>query len=61
MKKSSLLVLAAIVSGLFVFVNCTQGQKKEEVTEGKKDIYLQLYSVRDDIKDDYAGTIAKVA
>ena len=61
MKKSSLLVLAAIVSGLFVFVNCTQGQKKEEVTEGKKDIYLQLYSVRDDIKADYAGTIAKVA
>ncbi|MEL7599483.1 MAG: sugar phosphate isomerase/epimerase [Proteiniphilum sp.] len=61
MKKNSLIVLAAIVSGLFVFVNCTQGQKKEEVTQGKKDIYLQLYSVRDDIKADYAGTIAKVA
>lgn len=61
MKKSSLLVLAAIISGLFVFINCTQGQKKEEVTEVKKDIYLQLYSVRDDIKADYAGTIAKVA
>ena len=49
------------MSGLFLFSSCTQGQKKEEAAAPKKDIYLQLYSLRDDIKADYAGTIAKAA
>src|SRR5690554_968515 len=61
MKKNIILFFATIMSGVFLFSACNQGQKKEEVTEVKKDIYLQLYSVRDDIKADYVGTIAKVA
>jgi sugar phosphate isomerase/epimerase len=44
--------MAILLGGLLVFPAC------EPV---KKEIYLQLYSVRDDIRADYAGTIAKVA
>lgn len=51
MKRNSLLSIAVLLCGLLVFPACTQ----------KKEIYIQLYSVRDDIKADYAGTIAKVA
>lgn len=53
MKKRSLFIAAVLLSGLLILPACTQNQKKE--------IYLQLYSVRDDINADYAGTIAKVA
>ena len=60
MKKIKFLTLA-LMSGLFLFSSCTQGAKKEEAAAPKKDIYLQLYSLRDDIKADYAGTIAKAA
>lgn len=52
MKKGSFRLVAVLLAGLSVLSACTQ-QKKE--------IYLQLYSVRDDIKADYNGTIAKVA
>ncbi|SFK81277.1 Sugar phosphate isomerase/epimerase [Porphyromonadaceae bacterium KH3CP3RA] len=51
MKKVSFLLMAALLGGLLILPACTQ----------KKEIYLQLYSVRDDIKADYTGTIAKVA
>ena len=51
MKKVSFLLMSAFLAGLFVLPACTQ----------KKEIYIQLYSVRDDIKADYEGTIAKVA
>ncbi|WP_019540819.1 sugar phosphate isomerase/epimerase family protein [Proteiniphilum acetatigenes] len=51
MKKGSFLLMAVLLSGLFMLPACTQ----------KKEIYLQLYSVRDDIKADYKGTVAKVA
>ncbi len=51
MKKVSFLLMVALLGGLFILPACTQ----------KKEIYLQLYSVRDDIKADYKGTIAKVA
>ncbi|SCD20495.1 Xylose isomerase-like TIM barrel [Proteiniphilum saccharofermentans] len=51
MKKGSFLLMAVLLSGLFILPACTQ----------KKEIYLQLYSVRDDIKSDYKGTVAKVA
>lgn len=51
MKKVSFLLMSALLAGLFVLPACTQ----------KKEIYIQLYSVRDDIKADYEGTIAKVA
>ena len=60
MKKIKFLTLA-LMSGLFLFSSCTQGAKKEEAAAPKKDIYLLLYSLRDDIKADYAGTIAKAA
>ena len=47
MKKGSIL-FAAIMSGMFLLSACNQGQNKEEVTEVKKDIYLELYSASDD-------------
>lgn len=51
MKKYSVLSIAVLLVSLLILPACTQ----------KKEIYIQLYSVRDDIKADYAGTIAKVA
>lgn len=60
MKRNFVLTLAVLLSGMLLFPACNGKEKKEE-TAVKKDIYLQLYSVRDDIKADYAGTIAKVA
>ena len=53
--------MIALMSGLFILSSCTEGKKKKEAATAKKDINLQLYSLRDDIKADYAGTIAKVA
>jgi outer membrane murein-binding lipoprotein Lpp len=65
MKKQSIFIIDALVIGTGLFTGCKQGQKKaENATDSvtvKKEIYLQLYSVRDDIKADYPGTIAKVA
>ena len=60
MKRNLILTVAVLLSGMMLFPACTGAGKKEEAAP-KKDIYLQLYSVRDDIKADYAGTIAKVA
>lgn len=51
MKKIVVLYSIALLSGLFTLFSCQE----------KKQLYLQLYSLRDDIKADYAGTIAKVA
>ncbi|HBK42194.1 MAG TPA: sugar phosphate isomerase, partial [Porphyromonadaceae bacterium] len=62
MKKKSNLFAVILLGSLFLLSGCDQGQKKEATEANvKKDIYLQLYSVRDDIKADYAATIAKVA
>lgn len=61
MKKISNLFIIALVGSLFVLSGCTQGQKKEVEVKAKKDIYLQLYSLRDDIKADYQATIDSVA
>jgi sugar phosphate isomerase/epimerase len=44
--------MAVLLGGLLILPACKPA---------KKEIYLQLYSVRADIRDDYAGTIAKVA
>ena len=52
--------MATFLCGLLVISACTQGQKTETATKGK-DIYVQLYSVRDDIRADYDATIAAVA
>lgn len=64
MKKYSILWMVVFVAGLFILPACNQGQKKAETTEEvkpKKEIYLQLYSVRDDIKANYQATIDSVA
>lgn len=45
-----LLLLIAVLGGLFILPACNQ----------KKDIHLQLYSLRDDIKADYSATIDSV-
>lgn len=60
MKKRSYSFMAIFLCGLLVISACTQGQKTETATKGK-DIYVQLYSVRDDIRADYDATIAAVA
>lgn len=50
------------MGSLFLLSGCDQGQKKEATEANvKKDIYLQLYSVRDDIKANYQATIDTVA
>ena len=62
MKKISNLFAVVLLGSLFLLSGCNQGQKKEAAeVKVKKDIYLQLYSLRDDIKADYAATIAKTA
>ncbi len=64
MKKQSLLLIVVLFSGLVALAGCNQQAKSGESNERpkqKKDLYLQLYSVRDDIKADFPGTIAKVA
>ena len=61
MKKYSVLFSAFLLSSLFILMGCNQGQQKESEAATGKDIYLQLYSLRDDIKADYTGTIAAAA
>lgn len=59
MKKQYLFLVTLMV---VVMAGCMQSQKAEAgETKEKKKIYLQLYSVRDDIKADFKGTIKKVA
>lgn len=60
MKKKSIYSIALLLSVLMLVPSCTQG-KKEEPAKAKKDIYIQLYSVRDDIKGFYQETINKLA
>ena len=52
MKIAMFLATAALI-----LASCTP---KADAISVKKDIALQLYSLRDDIKTDYAGTIKKV-
>lgn len=47
------------VTALLVLSSCTPKTNDAAVTPQKKDIALQLYSLRDDIGKDYAGTIKK--
>ncbi len=63
--KKTILLMALFVSALSL-ASCTQGQKNNNAADadsavGKKDIYLQLYSVRDDISANYQATIDSVA
>jgi sugar phosphate isomerase/epimerase len=50
------LALMAVLVSSFSFTSCTGTAPKKE----KKDIGIQLYSVRDDMKTDPAATIAKL-
>ena len=62
MQKHSFYLSTILLSVLFIFTGCNQGQQQTtEAGEATKDLYLQLYSLRDDIQADYAGTIATVA
>lgn len=55
MKTSILLTIAFIV-----FASCSpKADATQQSAPPKKDISLQLYSLRDDIKTDYTGTIKK--
>lgn len=63
MKK--IYYLSWIVSLFVLFSSCAQPKQKdaqvEEPTKAAKNIYIELYSVRDDIKKDFDGTIASLA
>lgn len=56
MKKISMFFVAV----LLVLSSCTPKANETEAAPVKKDIALQLYSLRDDIGKDYAGIIKKV-
>ena len=65
MKKQSFLLICALI-GSALMMGCNQKQGAKIAQNGDsakidKKIYLQLYSVRDDINSDFKGTIAKVA
>lgn len=57
MKKNLLLIATVLVCA----ISCTSKQDatSEKKAPEKKEIALQLYSLRDDIQKDYAGTIQK--
>lgn len=61
MKKISLFTW--ILGSILLLSSCSQPKenKEAEVGEVKKNISIQLYSVREDIQKDFKGTIAKVA
>src|SRR5690554_6706284 len=58
-------ILSLILGSVLLLSSCTQPKENREsttdVVEQTKDIYIQLYSVREDIKNDFKGTIAAVA
>lgn len=57
MKKIIFLAFAALI---LISCDCKTGSSEECSAPKKKEIALQLYSLRDDITKDYAGTIAKI-
>lgn len=57
MKKTFLFILSIV---LLTSCNCKDKCDTATATPEKKDITLQLYSLREDIKNDYDGTIKKV-
>lgn len=60
MNKAKTILALTIVAVVLSF-NTACCQLNTASAPKKKDIALQLYSVRDDIKKDYAGTVKKVA
>lgn len=59
MKKNLLFTITLLLSTLLFFPACKEKSAQSESPQ--KDIYIQLYSVRDDIKADYDATIKAVA
>lgn len=60
--KTNRIIMKKIFLGLFsalLLVSCGGATTDTKKEAPKKDISLQLYSLRKDIKDDYAGTIKK--
>ena len=56
-NKSSIIIMVLSLTSI-----CCQSQKKaSSAASPDKNIYIQLYSVRDDIQKDFKGTIAAVA
>lgn len=55
MKTAGILTIALLMLSSF----SVKAEKTEQTAKPKKDIALQLYSLRDDIQKDYAGTIKK--
>ncbi|NLI72015.1 MAG: sugar phosphate isomerase/epimerase [Bacteroidales bacterium] len=55
-KTSFILILLCLFS-----INIFSQKKNTSIIKGKKPIYLQLYSVRDDIRKDFKSTITAVA
>ena len=56
------LYLFTLLIGSVLLSSCTQPKEKEETSSDVgKNIYIQLYSVRDAIGVDFSGTIAQVA
>ncbi len=53
----------ALVFGVMTMVGCNQNNATSEGNSAKvkKNVYIQLYSVRDDIKADFKSTIQKVS
>lgn len=53
----------ALVFGVMTMVGCNKGQatSEENAAKVKKNVYIQLYSVRDDIKADFKSTVKSVA
>lgn len=60
MRKHSIFLTTLLLGCLMIFSACNQNKQSAEA-KTVKEMYLQLYSVRDDIKADYANTIAEVA
>ena len=61
MRKKTLFLASALLSMLMILPACGGGSGSSENKAAGKDIYIQLYSVRDDIKADYDATIKEVA
>ncbi len=59
MKKTVL--LSIFLMGILLVTACNNTKKEAEAEKPKKEINLQLYSLRDDIQANYASTIDSVA
>ena len=59
MRKLYLFTL--LLGSALLLSSCAQPKENDATTEAEKNIYIQLYSVRDAIGVDFEGTISKVS